>query len=205
MVVFDLKHIVSLLVLILMGCLAEPIAEKPQENIARAQSEMFLKEIESVAEEGDWIVTRGYHASDVLVANVTGMPLSHTGVYDRELQQVIEAEAGGVHATELYDFIEKSHRLIVIRPRWSNPQTRKEAVLRARKLIGKKYDFLGTIGFNNPEQYYCSELAVEVYKPWHTSADRLPDVIKPGELYLWGKILYDSLPRNDIDNKAKSR
>jgi hypothetical protein len=30
MAVFDLKHIISLLVLISMGCLAEPIAEKPQ-------------------------------------------------------------------------------------------------------------------------------------------------------------------------------
>lgn len=69
--------------------------------------------------------------------------------------------------------------------------------------IGKKYDFLGTIGFNNPEHYYCSELAVEIYKPWHTSADRLPDVIKPGELYLWGKILYDSLPRHAINTDAE--
>ena len=82
-----------------------------------------------------------------------------------------------------------------------------ETVLLAKftLFIRKKYDFLGTIGFNNPEKYYCSELAVEVYKPWHTSDDRLPDVIKPGELYLWGKILYDSLPRNDIDNKAWTR
>ena len=200
MVSFTLKYSCCLLVFFVMGCLAEPIAESPQEDIARAQSERFLKEIESVAEEGDWIVTRGYHAGDVLVANATGMPLSHTGIYDRELGQVIEAEAEGVHTTGLYAFIEKSHRLIVIRPRWSNPQTRRKAILRARKFIGKKYDFLGTVGFNNPERFYCSELAVEIYKPWHTSADRLPEVIKPGELYLWGRILYDSLPRDDIDS-----
>lgn len=156
-----------------------------------------------MAEEGDWIVTRGYHAGDVLVANATGIPISHTGIYDKALRQIIEADAGGVHATELLAFIEKSHRLIVIRPRWSTPQTRSAAILRARELIGKNYDYLGTIGFNSPTKFYCSELAVEIYKPWHTPADRLPDVIKPGELYLWGKILYDSLPRNDVDTGFK--
>ncbi len=73
---------------------------RPDREIAASQSAKFLKDIESLAEEGDWIVTRGYHAGDVLVANATGMPISHTGIYDRELRQVIEADAGGVHATD---------------------------------------------------------------------------------------------------------
>jgi len=195
-----LKKISYLLILFTMGCLADPVVHKPERDIANAQSTQFLQEIESVAKEGDWIVTRGYHAGDVLVANATGIPTSHAGIYDRLQRQVIEADAGGVHATELFAFIEKSHRLIVIRPRWSTPQSRHAAILRARELIGKNYDYLGTIGFNCPSRFYCSELAVEIYKPWHTSKDRLPDVIKPGELYLWGEILYDSLPRDDVDS-----
>ena len=185
-------------IIFVAGCLAQPVVHKPEGDIAASQSAKFQKEIESAAEEGDWIVTRGYHAGDVLVANATGIPISHTGIYDKELRQVIEAEAGGVHATGLSAFIEKSHRLIVIRPRWSTPQSRRPAILRARELIGKSYDYLGTIGFDSPSRFYCSELAVEIYRPWHTPADRLPEVIKPGELYLWGTILYDSLPRDQI-------
>ena len=59
----------------------------------------------------------------LMAASVLNIPISHTGIYDRGLRQVIEADAGGVHATELSVFIEKSHRLIVIRPRWSTPPT----------------------------------------------------------------------------------
>jgi len=194
----NLRLISCLVIFLVTGCLAEPVVHRPERDIADSQSAKFLEEIESVAEEGDWIVTRGYHAGDVLVANATGIPISHTAVYDRELRQVIEADAGGVHATELLPFIDQSHRLIIIRPRWSTPQTRRAAILRAREYIGKSYDYLGTVGFDSPSRFYCSELAVEIYRPWHTSADRLPDVIKPGELYLWGKILYDSLPRDQI-------
>jgi hypothetical protein len=194
----NFRLISCLVIIFVTGCLAEPVVHRPQHEIAASQSAKFLKDIQSLAEEGDWIVTRGYHAGDVLVANATGIPISHTGIYDRELRQVIEADAGGVHATELSAFIEKSHRLIVIRPRWSTPESRRPAILRARELIGKRYDYLGTIGFDSPSRFYCSELAVQIYRPWHTSADRLPDVIKPGELYLWGKILYDSLPRGQI-------
>jgi hypothetical protein len=194
----NFRLISCLVIIFVTGCLAEPVVHRPQREIAASQSAKFLKDIQSLAEEGDWIVTRGYHAGDVLVANATGIPISHTGIYDRELRQVIEADAGGVHATELSAFIEKSHRLIVIRPRWSTPESRRPAILRARELIGKRYDYLGTIGFDSPSRFYCSELAVQIYRPWHTSADRLPDVIKPGELYLWGKIMYDSLPRDQI-------
>ena len=132
----------------------------------------------------------------MIVANATNIPISHVGIYDQKRGQVIEAESQGVHATDLSEFVDKAHRLIVIRPRWSTPQTRHEAVLRARSVIGKDYDYLGTIGFNNPSRYYCSELAVEIYKPWHRPEERLPAVVKPGELYLWGQILYDSLPRD---------
>ena len=92
----NFKLISCLVIFFVTGCLAEPVVNRPDRDIAASQSAKFLKNIGSLAEEGDWIVTRGYHAGDVLVANATGMPISHTGIYDRELRQVIEADAGGV-------------------------------------------------------------------------------------------------------------
>lgn len=89
----------------------------------------------------------------------------------------------------------KSYRLLIIRPRWLNS---KKAFLNAQNLVGKKYDFLGTIGFNFPNKYYCSELALTIYKEWYRPTEKFPKVIKPGELYLYGKVLYDSLPRDEF-------
>lgn len=184
-----------LIVTILYGCVAEPIAKRANPDIHKEQTEQIYSAAEPLLLHGDWIVTRGYHATDNLVANATGIPLSHVGVYDKKQNWVIEAEGVGVHTTSLSDFIDKSYRVIVIRPRWSNPVRSQVAVNKARDLVGKGYDFLGTIGFNSPRRYYCSELAVDIYKDWHDPSEKLPVVIKPGELYLWGKILYDSQPR----------
>ena len=188
----------GLLVLSLMlsACIAEPIAQHVDEQTHKAQNQKFISAIRKVIQHGDWIVIRGYHVTDNLVANATGIPISHAAVYDPEQDQVIEAEGQGVHLSTLADFVDKSHRLIVIQPRWANKLNRHVAVLKARSLIGKQYDFLGTIGINSPESYYCSELTVEIYRQWHHTNEKLPGVIKPAELYLYGTIIYDSLPRD---------
>lgn len=73
------------------------------------------------------------------------------------------------------------------------------AIYNANQLVGKNYDFLGTIGFNFPSKYYCSELAIFLYKPWHSKKEKFPKVVKPGELYLCGNVLYDSRPRDEIE------
>ncbi|MBW1643551.1 MAG: hypothetical protein JRJ76_11990 [Deltaproteobacteria bacterium] len=197
----NMKSFLFIVFLILTGCLAKPIVERPSEAIHIKQNHIFKAQIQEHAQAGDWIVTRGYHAADTLVSNVTGISLSHVGVYDQKQDLVIEAEGKGVHTTSLYEFIDKSHRLILIRPRWSTTQTRDKAVENARALVGKSYDFLGTIGFDSPSSYYCSELAVMIYQEWHKPSDQLPTVIKPGELYLYGSILYDTLPRKDKFNE----
>jgi hypothetical protein len=61
------RLIACLVIFFVTGCLAEPVVHRPQSEIAASQSAKFQKDIESLAEEGDWIVTRGYHAGDVLV------------------------------------------------------------------------------------------------------------------------------------------
>ena len=91
--------------------------------------------------------------------------------------------------------MDKSHRVLVIRPRWWTAETGVKAVEFARSKVGSKYDFGGILGSGRSDRWYCSELCVYAYQEHHQPIDHLPKVIEPGQLYLWGKVLYDSLPR----------
>ena len=114
-----------------------------------------LQEIRRAGRNGDWLVIRGYHVTDNMVSAVTGTPWSHAAVLDLDNDRVIEAEAPGVHFTPLAAFVAKSHRLLLVRPLWSNEKTAPEALARARSSVGKGYDFLGLTGVDVPERFYC--------------------------------------------------
>ncbi len=192
------KSLSVLCVIIICGCLARTIVKKPSVEAHQKQTNMIYQRIDSLAKSGDWLVTRGYHTSDNIVANATGVPISHAAVFDKENMLVIEADNAGIHKTPILDFIDKSYRVLIIRPRWQNESNALLALANAHSLVGKDYDFSGIIGINLNEKYYCSELAVHIYKEWHRPKEKLPKVIKPGELYLFGRILYDSLPRDEM-------
>jgi len=194
-----MKYYFLLLLIILQACIARPIVKITDQAKHQEQNERILKSVLQYAKNGDWLVTRGYHAVDNLVANATSIPISHVAVYDSATQTVIEAEGKGIHETALTDFVNKSYRLLIIRPRWINKENQQKALVNAQKLVGESYDFLGTIGFNYPQKYYCSELAISIYKEWFNPSEKFPQIIKPGELYLYGKILYDSLPRDEMN------
>lgn len=180
---------------LLAGCLARPTVRPQAPERHREQSALIEREVIATARTGDWLVTRGYHATDALVAHATGMPLSHAAVYNAEVREVVEAEGEGVHRRALAGFIDRAERVLVIRPRWRREDNAAQVWSRAEALVGKGYDFLGVAGVNDPGRYYCSELAVVVYRPWYSGRERFPRVIKPGELYLYGQVLYDSLER----------
>lgn len=193
-----MKNYPIFFLLLLTSCIARPTVKISSAAKHAEQNKLIIESIHNCARTGDWIVTRGYHATDNLVANATAIPISHVGIYDAESDTVIEAEGKGVHETPLQEFVNKSYRLLVIRPRWLTDKNSKKVISNAKKLLGKNYDLLGTIGFNYPDKYYCSELAITIYKEWYSPKEKFPVVIKPGELYLYGKILYDSLPRDEI-------
>jgi len=95
LIIKRMKLLLSIFLLILAGCLAKPIVERSPDAIHAKQNKVFEARIREHAQYGDWIVTRGYHAADTLVSNVTGIPLSHVGVYDQRQDMVIEAEGKG--------------------------------------------------------------------------------------------------------------
>src|SRR5262245_57397278 len=180
---------------LLAGCAAARIVETPPPVDLRATREAeTLAALRALGRNGDWLVTRGYHATDNTVAWLTNKPFSHAAVLDLERDGVVEAEAIGVHTSSLEAFVRKSHRVLLVRPVWSDGESAEAAVRKARAAVGRPYDFLGLIGVGIPEAYYCSELAVEVYRARIRPDDRVPRPVEPGQLPYWGRVLYDSGP-----------
>jgi hypothetical protein len=181
------------LVLLAAGC-TNPVVVHPPTDKAEREA-LALREITRLGQPGDWLVMRGYHVTDNLVSAVTTAPFSHVAVLDPERGQVIEAEGKGLHTAPLADFLHRAHRVVLMRPVWATtPERQKTAVEKARSLVGRPYDFLGLVGINLPNHYYCSELAVAAYAPYPSRKDRLPAVIPPGDMYYWATILWDSGP-----------
>jgi hypothetical protein len=175
------------------GCAATRLVETPPRGDVRTPRDTAtLEQVRLAGRNGDWLVIRGYHATDNLVASLTNKPFSHAAVLDRDHDRVIEAEAQGVHFTPLAQFVAKSHRLLLIRPVWSSSESAQAALAKARDVVGRPYDFLGLIGFDIPDRYYCSGLAIEIYRPHIRADDLVPRPVEPGQLHYWGRILYDS-------------
>lgn len=179
--------------LLVAGCAAAPVFIAPPPLDERpARDAAIVSEVRALGRDGDWLVIRGYHASDNLVAAVTNKPFSHAAVLDLAHGRVVEAEAQGVHFTPLAEFVAKSQRLMLVRPVWSDEASAAAAVRRAREVVGRPYDFLGLVGLDLPGRYYCSGLAIEIYRSRIREGDVVPRPVEPGQLHYWGRILYDS-------------
>jgi hypothetical protein len=179
-------------VLHLSGCATPAVVSPPPAEIKATRQAEILETLNRLGRNGDWLVIRGYHATDNAVSVLTNTPWSHAAVLDMDNHQVIEAESQGVHFSPLSEFVAKSHRLLLIRPNWATEKSSIQALVDARALVGKGYDFLGLTGMNVPDRYYCSELAVAVYKAHIPASEHIPRPVTPAQLHYWGKILYDS-------------
>jgi len=181
--------------MLLLGGLAcsRPMAVHPPKD-REVREARTMEAITRLGQPGDWLVIRGYHATDNLVSTVTNAPFSHAAVLDPEQGQVIEAEGVGLHTTPTADFVKKAQRLMLVRAQWATtPERQREAVEKARSLVGRPYDFTGLVGINVKDRYYCSELAVAVFGAHVSrSRDHLPLVIPPDQLHYWGTVVWDS-------------
>lgn len=179
-----------LLLVLVRACAVKTIVD-PADTLKDAST---LDSVRMVLRHGDWLASRGVHGTDNFVATVTNADLSHAAIYDANHDEVIEAEGKGVHTSSLADFLAKSKRVQVLRPIWASEEKSAQAVENARGFIGKGYNYTGLVGINTPDRYYCSQLVVRVYEPFEKPENPLPPVIKPSQLYHWGRILYDSGP-----------
>ena len=117
-------------------------------------------------------------------------------IVDMERQEVIEAVGKGVGVMTLRKRIHEAHRVLLVRPKWWTPERGKAATAIARTKVGSNYDFLGTVGVDDPKRYYCTELATRVYSAYFSKNEHFPTVVEPGHMYLYGKVLYDSGSRD---------
>ena len=172
-----------------LGCAVRPVVRETQ------PAEMNLAPVRAVIEHGDWVVIRGVTVPDNLVGTMTNMPFSHAAIYDAEGDRVVEADGHGVHLTSLADYLGSAARVWIVKPVWATPETRPLAVARALAKVGRPYDFTGLIGLGLPDSYYCSELAMDAWRPFMGDAkvNPIPRVISPGRLHHWGRVVYDSL------------
>jgi uncharacterized protein YycO len=152
---------------------------------------MWCEEIARHGHDGDWLVIRGYNSSDYLVAAATNAELSHVGILDADNAEVVEAVSPVVRSVSLQGFLEGADRVLLIRPNEGDAGSGAQALQRARSMIGKPYDFLGTVGLPEREKFYCSELAA-----WsagrEVDRDGLENVVHPDSMPNYGIVLFDS-------------
>jgi hypothetical protein len=187
-----LRFLPAVLLAGLAACSRPIVVHPPRERAAREHR--MLEAVTRLGRPGDWLVIRGYHATDHLVSALTNSPFSHAAVLDPDRGQVIEAEGKGLHATPLAEFMKKAHRLMLVRAQWATtPERQEAAAVQARSLLGRPYDFSGLLGINVPDRYYCSELALAVYGGLVSrTRDHLPPVVPPDQLHYWGTVIWDS-------------
>lgn len=167
----------------------------PDEPLRTEQTDAFYEGVLASARDGDWLVLRGYNHTDNLVAAATNQPFSHVAILDITNDQVVEAMAEGVRRMDLRERIHESHHVMVMRPRWSDLETSVAAMDEARSMVGAPYDMLGTVGVGSSDRFYCSELALHIYRDAFDGDEGFSVVIEPGHMYLWSEILYDSRTR----------
>lgn len=156
----------------------------------------WLSTLRQRAENGYWIVVRGTHIGDQVVAAGSAAELTHAAVYDRERDEIIEAVGTGVTRTPLRELIAQSWRVQLIEPRDYSASEGEAAVRRARSRVGYRYDWLGTLGLQSDRRLYCTELALDAYRA--RERGWMPEgVIHPEQMTRFGRLVYDTGPRPD--------
>jgi hypothetical protein len=180
-----------MLILCLSGCTGLRPVIRQSGLAAEKQTRTWRAEIARHGRDGDWLVIRGYHSSDHLVAIATNAELSHVGVLDANRAEVVEAVAPLVRKVSLQRFLEGADRVVLVRPNGAEGSAGEHALERARSMIGKPYDFLGTVGVPERDKFYCSELAW-----WSTGhevdRDGFENVLHPEAMPQFGTVLFDS-------------
>src|SRR4029079_12990913 len=114
---------------LLAGC-HEPhsfMVQRPEDPVAdRAVTKLWTTDIERIAQDGDWILSRAYYAtSDVISLATTGEDISHASIYDAKKKTVIESVGSGVREIPLAQLVERNAHMIILRPTGMTPAQRR--------------------------------------------------------------------------------
>ncbi len=194
--------VVLLMTVSLSGCAGAKALQRKTGPKYIAETHSWVHAVQKLGGNGMWLVTRGYHAGDDVVAVATNSPLSHAAILDLDKQEVIEAIGTGVVVTHLRKFLREAHRVLVIKPEGWTEELGQLAVTKARTKVGQGYDFLGVVGVPDKDRWYCSELAawsmgLEVNKLGPHK------IIHPRNMHRHGKVLFDSRGRDGQSDDVK--
>lgn len=183
------------------GCGPSLLVQRPTSpSIDSLYTETWVHQIRSRGRSGDILVRRGYAAISDFFSVVTGDGYSHVGVYDAERGLVYEASAKRVHATPLERFVATSHKVMVVRVAGLTAAERRDIARRARATVGAAYDYGGLLGFDDPERFYCTELA-----SWAAQATErglaAGALVTVGDVRTWGPVLFEA-EREDLTPRA---
>ena len=178
---------------LLSGCHSQILIKRDSPQF-RDTTGQWTQAIAERGKNGDWLVIRGYHDADNVVAVATNARLSHVAIFDADRGEVIEAVAPVVRVIPLAKLIAGSHRVVLLRPTGWSPASGAAAVARARSKVGVPYDFLGVIGIPSKKKFYCSELAA-----WSVGlkVDRhgAHRVLVPKDMLKHGRVVLDTKER----------
>ena len=82
----------------------------------------------------------------------------------------------------------------MVKPYGYTPERAQNALQCCAAKYGKPYDYTGTVGLDNPDKYYCSELVVECYQHLVDSL-KIPKIITPKHVLEYGETVYVSPDR----------
>jgi len=181
--------------LLLAGCAGADALKRKTGPKYFAETHSWVHTVQKLGGNGMWLVTRGYHTGDDVVAVATNSPLSHASVLDVDSLEVVEAIGSGVIVTNLRKFLREAHRVVLIKPQGWTADKGRAAADRARSKVGAGYDFLGIVGAPQGKRWYCSELAawsfgVKVNEPGPQG------VLHPRNMHKLGEVLFDSGARD---------
>jgi hypothetical protein len=159
--------------------------------VDQAITTAWTQTVEVEGRDGDLVLRRGYGAiSDVITFMSDSDDLSHAAVLDARRKTVIEANGGSVREVPLRQFVNGAHRVVLLRPRGLDDAAARRVLARARAKLGAEYDYTGFVGIDDPDKFYCTELAAWALAP--ETELHVGSLVEPGELLALGNVVYDS-------------
>lgn len=180
------------------ACNHSMVVARPKDaKLDHAYTTMWVRALHQNIQDGDIVLRRGYAVlSDMILLATPGAPMSHAAIYDASTDSFIDAVSSGVREVPAANFLDNSHRWMIIRPNLT-PAQRHAAVVRARAAIGTGFDFSGFVGLDNSDRFYCSELVAWTLGMRDTVfADDI--LVTPAELVAVGPTVYTSADRGDL-------
>lgn len=181
------------------------VVKRPQPATDQAITRLWADELRANAEHGDWILSRSYSfVGDVITGLTRGGDWSHSAIYDKERDVIIEATGDGVHEISVESFVRRNYHLAIMRPGGTTAADRAAGLERVRSKLGTKYDWTGLVGLDDPDRFTCAELILWSAEPdrrgWHQ-----PVIVAPSDLEDYGQIVFYTGTRDDRDVQLLAR